>query len=153
MINYIYIFLDFVLCCSVLHFIQYCWMFLIFSFVACLILLSLLFGFIPWHCMVYAWSLQLRLHDTQSNPTRLLNDECGPLGSLHSTLTSALTFFFIYFFRSVRHRQVLYFVFFRFLRFSIFLLSFCQHPHQVKFSLFWAVECRNELAHCGMSLF
>lgn len=65
---------------------------------ACLILLHFLFYFLSWHCMVYAWSLQLCLHDTESNPTWLLNDECHPLGSLHSALTSTLIFFFPFFF-------------------------------------------------------
>lgn len=64
-------------------------------------------------------SLQLCLHDTESNPTWLLNDECRPPGSLRSSLTSTLTFFSP-FFRFVRPRRV--FVLF----FSV--LHFCTFP-------------------------
>lgn len=95
------------------------------------------FPFLSWHCMVYAWSLQLSLLDTESNLTWLLNDECHPPGSLHSTLTSTLTFFFpfFYFFRIVRLRQVN--LFFPVLRFcTIFLFCLCHGNHQDKFTLF-----------------
>lgn len=110
-------------------------------------LLHFLFCFLSWHCMVYAWSLQLCLLDTESNPTWLLNDECHPPGSLHSTLTSTLTFFFPFFFV-----ELFVFVestcFFQSFIFSFFLFCLCHGRHQVKFTFFWAVVMRWPTVPC-----